>query len=115
MRVLLDQCAQKTFVNQATVAKLNLRPHGKQDLTVCGFGQTGKKGTYGLMSLTIMSREEDIPIQAVVTSRITEPIEMLERADASRNLMSKGVWLADPESHLSDDVPDVALLIGADH
>ena len=27
----------------------------------------------------------------------------------------KGIWLADPESHLSDEVPDVALLIGADH
>ena len=112
VRVLLDQCAQKTFVNQATVAKLNLRPHGKQDLTVCGFGQTGKKGMHGLVSLTIMSREGDIPIQAVVTPRITEPIHMLGRADASRNLMSK-VWCRHPDAPCFSLAPPLAAALCA--
>ena len=115
IRGMFDQGAQRTFISRSVVDSLQLKPCGKEKMTISGFIQSKSIKEYDLVELTILCKQNEVvKITAVVCDHIPETINMPKVGQLCEQLKSKRIDLADPNLH-GDSVTDIKLLIGLDH
>ena len=119
VRILFDNCSQKSFVTEEIVKMMNLMKFPDEPVIVNGFGGDGKEGAVKTMEVVHVSvcnqqKIECGSVKLYVVPKICQPIsgQCIELAQATYNhlLSLKLADATDGHSKLSIDV-----LLGADH
>ena len=111
-RLLFDTGSHRTFITEDMRIKLNLEPVYKESLHVTTFGSNqSKKTNYDVVTFNLLSRKEDISINALVTTTICPPLQNTK--NVTLPLEFKHLELAEP-LHSSEE-RKVDILIGSDY
>ena len=112
-RAIFDTGAQRNFVTEKIVNKLQLETVGQEEIMITTFGQTneGQNQTYKIVSLTLVSENENVKISALVSQIICPPIKYQTPHFPEKMANLK---LADP-TILTTKSLDVDILIGNDY
>ena len=111
-RLLFDTGSHRTFITEDMRIKLNLEPVYKESLHVTTFGSNqSKKTNYDVVTFNLLSRKEDISINALVTTTICPPLQNTK--NVTLPLEFKHLELAEP-LHSSEE-RKVNILIGSDY
>ena len=111
-RLLFDTGSHRTFITEDMRIKLNLEPVYKESLHVATFGSNqSKKTNYDVVTFNLLSRKEDISINALVTTTICPPLQNTK--NVTLPLEFKHLELAEP-LHSSEE-RKVDILIGSDY
>ena len=111
-RLLFDTGSHRTFIPENMRIKLNLEPVYKESLHVTTFGSNqSKKTNYDVVTFNLLSRKEDISINALVTTTICPPLQNTK--NVTLPLEFKHLELAEP-LHSSEE-RKVDILIGSDY
>ena len=112
-KALLDSGSQKTFIKNTVATELGLKPVGKVNLTVEGFLVDSGNQEYDVVNLTVKLGRSYHRIQALVTDRLPQQLQVLGMTKVTKYLKDK-IRLVDPNIN-SDQFSDLGLLIGMDY
>ena len=111
-RLLFDTGSHRTFITEDMRIKLNLESVYKESLHVTTSGSNqSKKTNYDVVTFNLLSRKEDISINALVTTTICPPLQNTK--NVTLPLEFKHLELAEP-LHSSEE-RKVDILIGSDY
>ena len=112
-RAIFDTGAQRSFVIEKIVNKLQLETIGEEEIVITTFVQTneGQNQTYKIVSITLVSENENFKISALVSKVICPPIKYQTPHFPEKIANLK---LADPKI-LNTKSLDVDILIGNDN
>ena len=112
MRVLMDQCSQRTFVTKASLQLVKYEVCGHEELGLKGFTGTSKPKSYEIVKLFYNHRGVSKSLTAVVVEELpTHSVKGLV-SPWIRKLRKRGFKLADSKLQGNGDIH---LLIGADY
>lgn len=112
IRALLDQCAQKSFIQRACLSQINYHVVGQERLELQGFiGQQGEK-SYDVVSIKYRYKTQWRRLDAVVVDSLPSYRHHKELTTVTKRLETRNIRLADKDLN-SDGTVDV--LIGADN
>ena len=112
-KALLDSGSQKTFIKNTVATELGLKPVGKVNLTVEGFLVDSGNQEYDVVNLTVKLGRSYHRIQALVTDRLPQQLQVLGMTKVTKYLKDK-IRLVYPNIN-SDQFSDLGLLIGMDY
>ena len=112
VRVLLDQCAQGSFIDGRLVRENNLKIVGVNKTTLVGVFHT-ERSPHDIVQIKLRLGRRFANIQATVVEDLNTGFFAHGLQKVAEELKARGVKLADPYS--SDQIDDVCIILGADH
>ena len=110
--VLFDEGSQSSFITEDVAKKLQLESHGKESLSISGFGDKERRVRHLDYSFVYLKTStETLPIKVLIVPEISVPLKTYTKQMHAIPYL-KGLHLAHPVTN-SDDFT-IELLIGAD-
>ena len=113
--IIFDEGAQRSFITQELAAKLNLQPHGKDNISLASFGSkssTQRHLNMGVKEIHTLP-EEKILMSMLIVPRIAPPIQNSIRTTLKHLPYIMGITLAHPVT--DDENFELSILVGADY
>ena len=113
--IIFDEGAQRSFITEEMATKLNLKPSGKDNISLASFGSrsaTNRILTTGVINVHALSGEK-IPVSVLVVPKIAPPIQNYVRTSLDHFPHIMGIKLAHPVT--DDENFEISILIGADY
>ena len=112
VRLLLDQCSQRTFVLRSALPSLQCSKVRQETLQLEGFTKTQDSKTYEIVSLSYIKKGRVKRMNAVVIDKVPGHIASKGLQKELVKVNIKGFKLADPKVTTTKEI---GLLIGADY
>ena len=113
--IIFDEGAQRSFITQEMATKLNLKPCGKDNISLASFGSkstTNKTLCTGVVDVHTLSGDK-IPVSVLIVPKIAPPIQNYVRTSLNHLPHVMGIKLAHPVT--DDENFEISILIGADY
>ena len=112
VRVLYDQCSQRTFIKKSLVDRLNLKPCGTINLKLTGFLEEDTMKEHQLVKFTLRTGSKYTRLVAVVRENLPKNIRTDGLKKCIDYLRKCNIKTSDP--YLTDSIDEVDVMIGAD-
>ncbi|XP_053387257.1 uncharacterized protein LOC128551020 [Mercenaria mercenaria] len=110
--ILFDEGSQSSFITESMARKLEIKPTGKETLSLSGFGDKERRLRHLDTAVIYLElAHEDIPVKVLIVPEISVPLATYTNQVRELSYL-KGLKLAHPV-HTSDDF-NIEILVGAD-
>ena len=113
--ILFDEGAQRSFITQEIATKLNLKPYGKDSISLASFGSNSamhRSLSVAIIKIQTITREK-IPISVLIVPTIEPPLQNSVCTSLKQIPHLKGLHLAHPVTE--NENFEILVLIGVDY